>query len=67
MGRLLREVPFDEISRRLLAEFVAIRNGIGATDATIRQRRAVLGSVLTIAIRSERADTSPIIAFNKRI
>jgi hypothetical protein len=51
----------------LLAEFVAIRNGIGATDATIRQRRAVLGSVLTIAIRSERADTSPIIAFNKRI
>ncbi|WP_155773726.1 hypothetical protein [Methylorubrum extorquens] len=51
----------------MLAEFVAIRNGIGATDATIRQRRAVLGSVLTIAIRSERADTSPIIAFNKRI
>nr|WP_082490233.1 hypothetical protein [Methylobacterium sp. Leaf122] len=67
MGRLLREVPFDEISRRLLAEFVAIRNGTCATDATIRQRRAVLGSVLTIAIRSERADTSPIIAFNKRI
>lgn len=66
LARLLGDLHLDEISRRSLAEFVAVRKRTGVTDATIRRDLAVLGSVFTTAIRWGWADTSPVTAFNKR-
>lgn len=66
LTRLLGDRHLDEIDRRSLAEFVAIRKRTGVTDATIRRDLAVLGSVFTTAIRWGWADTSPVTAFNKR-
>jgi integrase len=66
LTRLLGDRHLDEIDRRSLAEFVAIRKRTGVTDATIRRDLAVLGSVFTTAIRWGWADTSPVTGFNKR-
>ena len=64
--RLLGHLHLDEIDRRSLAEFVAIRKRTGVTDATIRRDLALIGSIFTAAIRWGWADTSPVTRFNKK-
>ena len=66
IGRLLGHLHLDEMTRRVLADFVATRKRTGVTDATIRRDLAVLGSVCSMAVRWGWIETSPISTFNKR-
>jgi integrase/recombinase XerD len=65
-SRLLGHLHLDEITRRLLSEFVGTRKRTGVTDATIRRDLAFLSSVFSMAARWGWVDTNPVTTFSKR-
>lgn len=64
--RLLGHLHLDEVNRRVLADFVATRKRTGVTDATVRRDLAFLGSLFSMAVRWDWAETSPVNAFSKK-
>jgi integrase len=66
LTRSLGHPHLDEIDRRALAEFVTSRKRTGVTDAIIRRDCALIGSIVTAAIRWSWAATSPVPRLNKK-
>jgi integrase/recombinase XerD len=65
-SRLLGHLHLNEITRRVLSEFVGAWKRTGVTDATVRRDLAFLSSVFSIAGRWGWVDTNPVTTFSKR-
>jgi integrase/recombinase XerD len=65
-ARLLGDLHLDEITRRVLSDFVSTRKRTGVTDATVRRDLAFLSSVFSMAARWGWVDTNPVTTFSKK-